>query len=297
MINKEEETTSFAEKREQRGWLQGAIIEKNEATSLLKTHRCNLIDVNAEALNSEEFILLVASQSCDIANNAVNTVQLQVAREIENRNPSYTYNAHPRLLDTFITEIVKTKETSNDAHDAIERSFRVNILEKIFVPKEILYEIAFNANVKWGIQEERSFKYWLGEHYNRPAFPTDFNNLLKNTKNVEKKLDKIAKSSHEDLSAIYVRSEPFRELIDGETYSLQMLGALTTEGSQSNAEEKLTRYADLIKSAGITVTHCIVRSKTQISLAMLDGMHRFHLDKLSYRDENAPLPLDVQPGI
>ena len=73
MINKEEETTSFAEKLEQRGWLQGAIIEKDEATSLLKTPRCNLIDVNAEALNSEEFILLVASQSCDIANQDTHT--------------------------------------------------------------------------------------------------------------------------------------------------------------------------------------------------------------------------------
>lgn len=45
------------------------------------------------------------------------------------------------------------------------------------------------------------------------------------------------------------------------------------------------------------MTHCAVRDKNEISMVMLEGMTRFHLDFLSYREGDAEIPLDVNRGL
>ncbi|WBA14804.1 hypothetical protein [Salinivibrio proteolyticus] len=182
---------------EARGWLQGCLIPKESAIDLLEQEATCCIDIDQPALADDDFVLVVASQSCDIARNDVPSVQMLVARVIEARDPQKSYNAHPRVLDTYVTQV---------REDGLnELSLRISILEKVFVRKEHLVSIDCLDGIKWGIQEERSYRNWLGEHYDRPALPTSFNDLLKSS---DRKLKKAAKQSNDHLYGIYIRLNP-----------------------------------------------------------------------------------------
>ncbi|TNI65945.1 hypothetical protein CF133_22690, partial [Aeromonas salmonicida] len=124
--------------------------------------------------------------------------------------------------------------------------------------------------------------------------PTSFNDLLKRS---EKKLKAAAQQSNAHLYGIYIRLNPNRELNQGEQYQVQLLGALTNNGDAVIAQSKIDRYKELLIAAGINVTHAVVREKKQISMEVLEGMTRFHLDYLSYRTNTEELPAEVQPGI
>lgn len=277
---------NFGSTLETKGWLQGCIIPKEQAVVLLGHENTTCIDVNKAGLVDDNFVLVVASQSCDIARDEVPSVQLIVARVIEVRDPQKSYNAHPRILDTHVTQV---------REDGLqELSLRVSILEKVFTPKENLIDIDYLDGISWGIQEERSYRNWLGEHYDRPALPTSFNDLLKRS---ESKLKKAAKQSNDHLYGIYIRLNPNRELLEGERYDVQLLGALTNDGDAKTAQDRIERYKDILKGAGINVTHALVKEKKQISMATLEGMTRFHLDYLSYRNDTEEFPAEVSPGI
>lgn len=280
---------------EKQGWLQASIVNKTEAQKLLQCTDTQAIDIDVEALLNDDFVFVVSSQSCDIARNDVATVQLLLARIIDKRDPQKSYNSNPRHLDTFYSEIIESVDTGEA--EIVEHSLRVSLQEKVFVKKYDLINSYYLSSTHWGDQEERSFRSWLGEQFTRPALPTAFNNLLKNAGKVESKLRKQAKNLNDDLYAIYVRLNPNAEIVGDEYYEIQILGALANDGDITNAQSRLDRYKELIESAGITVTHCVVRNKNQISMAMLEGMTRFHLDFLSYREIDAEIPLDVNPGL
>ncbi|AYC06560.1 hypothetical protein ACSVJV_001987 [Vibrio cholerae] len=277
---------NFGSTLEAKGWLQGCIIPKEQAVVLLGHEKTTCIDVNKAELVDDHFVLVVASQSCDIARDEVPSVQLLIARIIEVRDPHKSYNAHPRILDTHVTQV---------RDDGLqELSLRVSILEKVFTPKENLIDIDYLDGISWGVQEERSYRNWLGEHYDRPALPTSFNNLLKRS---EKKLKITAKQSNDHLYGIYIRLNPNRELVKGERYDVQLLGALTNDGDIQTAQDRINRYKEILEGAGINVTHALVKEKKQISMAMLEGMTRFHWDYLSYRNDTEEFPAEVSPGI
>lgn len=277
---------NFGSILEAKGWLQGCIIEKQQALILLGMEDTICIDINKAKLAEEDFVLVVASQSCDVARDEVPSVQLLIARIVESMDPQKSYNSHPRLLDTYVTKV----------HDegVDEIYFRISVLEKIFTPKQNLEKINYLDGVTWGIQEERSYRNWLGEHYDRPALPTAFNDLLKHS---ERKLKTAAQQSNAHLYGIYIRLNPNRELNEGEKYEVQLLGALTNDGDAAIAQSKIDRYKNLLIDAGINVTHAVVREKKQISMEILEGMTRFHLDYLSYRTNTEELPAEVKPGI
>ncbi|TVL59203.1 hypothetical protein AYJ00_13620 [Shewanella algae] len=67
-------TQSVGKRLEDRGWLQGSIIEKDHSLPLIFAGTC--IDVDPNELAALDFVLIIATQSCNIANANVNTVQL-----------------------------------------------------------------------------------------------------------------------------------------------------------------------------------------------------------------------------
>ena len=72
---------------EESGWLQGAIIRHSDAKEILQSSIC--IDVDLESIASRKFVLLVATQSCNLVNDVVQTVQLCIAELIESPNPAF----------------------------------------------------------------------------------------------------------------------------------------------------------------------------------------------------------------
>ena len=82
---------------ENAGWRQGSVVRSSDLPQLL-----DIIDVPNEA----GLELLLASQSCDIANNNLDIdpyIEVSIARKINTPNGNLTHNKNPRILHTYIT--------------------------------------------------------------------------------------------------------------------------------------------------------------------------------------------------
>lgn len=266
---------------EESGWLQGAIIRHSDAKEILQSSIC--IDVDLESIDSRKFVLLVATQSCNLVNDVVQTVQLCIAELIESPNPAFEYNKNPRKLDTFYTILGEDE----DSEDISKQYIRIDILEKVFAPKAILTSIDFERSSKFAELEKRSFVDWLGAHYTKPALPTDFNDALSAIPS--KKRRKVEKDLSKDFLGFYVKIFPNRELQEGEQYEIQLLGLMMDESDENSAKQSMLKYKGLIENSGIKVAATAVRRKSQVSIAMFDDFSRIYLDELSYREgDNYP---------
>lgn len=270
---------------EDSGWLQGAIITQSDAKKVIDASNC--IDVDLQCIESREFVLIVVTQSCNLVNDCVQTVQLCIGELIESPNKGFEYNKNPRTLDTFFTSL----SDNEDPADIARQYIRIDILEKIFAPKDVLASVDFARNIKFSELEKRSFVDWLGAHYTKPALPTDFNNALssipsKKRRNAEKGLSK-------DFLGFYVKIYPDRELRKGEQYSIQLLGLMMDEANKESADNAMQKYAELIKTAGVDVSAVAVMRKSEVSLAVFDDFSRIYLDELSYR-EGGNYPPDLR---
>lgn len=275
---------------ESKGWLQGCFIPKDKAMRLLQSS--TLIDLDLDDLRTKEFDLVVVTQSCNLANNSVNTVQLAVAYHIEERERNKEYNKHPRELDTFYTLI------SGDDVDSetTQINIRICILEKIFAHKSLLLETTFSDDILFADQELRSFVEWLGCHYTKPALPTQFNSMIdaekrKNSKKSRKKEKKLSA----DFLGIYVAISPDRDLEEDESYDVNLLGITPPKADIENANQCLKEYALLLADAGMEVKHRAMPSN-KVSIHLLQDFKRLYLDELSYGAGDEPPP-DVRPGI
>ncbi|CAH7182273.1 conserved hypothetical protein [Vibrio chagasii] len=272
------------------GWLQGKIISKDNAQEILKN--ATFIDVEFSELADKHFDLIVVTQSCNLANEAVPTVQLAIAHHIGTRDKQKEYNKHPRDFDMYYS----FAEGEGEESTTMVQNIRINILEKVFVHKSYLLSTAFNSQALIGDLELRSFVDWLGCHYTKPALPTEFNNQIdavrrKNTKKFRKK----EKGLSADFLGIYVLISPDRDIVQGETYSVNMLGLVDPSSDLDGAAECLVDYAELLEAAGMKVKYA-ARYSTKVSVATLQDYQRLYLDELSYGSGDAPPP-DVKPGI
>ena len=77
---------------ESAGWLQGSIVKCENVAQLLK-----LIG-KSDRIDNPDVILIVASGSCDIANEADLVIEFSIARSIQEINGNFSYNKNPRCL-------------------------------------------------------------------------------------------------------------------------------------------------------------------------------------------------------
>ncbi|MCU8069890.1 hypothetical protein [Shewanella sp. SM32] len=282
---------SIGKQLEARGWLQGSIIDKEHCRTLLE--HATLIDVDLDHLLSKDFVLIVATQSCNLANDNVNTAQLIIAYHIDKRDGSKEFNKHPRELDSFYIRF----SDKNGEHLHIEQSFRVNILEKVFISKELLLNVSLNDNIVFGEYNKSSFVDWLGAHYTKPALPTKFNELVDaSKKNLgAKKARKKEKALTTVFLGIYVNIYPNRDIEENERYKVNLLGLVSPKEDLTSAKESLDSYVEVLIAADMDV-NAVAAHSTRISVAVLQDYKRFYLDELSYGSEQTPPP-DVAPGI
>tara|TARA_Y100000780_G_C13688973_1_gene418747 strand:+ start:1677 stop:2522 length:846 start_codon:yes stop_codon:yes gene_type:complete len=266
---------------EESGWLQGAIIGPEYIERILSASTC--IDVDAQAIERRDVVLVVATQSCNLVNEAVNTTQLCIAELIDAPNQNFEYNKHPRKLDTFFSK----GSNESPPGDIDKQYIRIDILEKVFVSKDVLVDIDFERNIQFSELEKKSFVDWLGSHYTKSALPTDFNNILASSS--QRKRRKVEKGLSKDFLGFYVKIYPNRELKKGEEYNIQLLGLMMDEADKRSAESAMAQYKNLVEATGINVTGVAVMRKSEVSLAMFDGFSRIYLDELSYREgDNFP---------
>jgi hypothetical protein len=284
-------TLSVGKQLESKGWLQGSIISKLSGLPLI--YQGILVDIVAEELAGYNFVLIVATQSCNIANSAVNTVQLAIGYHIDSREKNREFNKHPREIDTWYNTI---RSTGSEEVIVLENSIRINILEKIFIPKALLLEVELSEDLIFQDYEKSSFVDWLGSHYTKPALPTQFNDLIATVKSKNnKKVRKKEKALITDFLGVYVNIHPNRDLNNGEQYKVKLLGLVKPQSDLDIAEKCLENYSTILSDAGMDVTK-IARHSTKVSVAVLQDFKRLYLDELSYSEEEDSPP-DVSPGI
>jgi hypothetical protein len=119
----------IGDKLEKAGWRQGAIVKQTDNKNLVESIGQDFED---------ELILIIASQSCDIVNNNIESdpyIEISIARHIAKLDGSLTHNKNPRTLHASL------QICTNDADILQEQHINIKAFEKIYVPKEYFINI------------------------------------------------------------------------------------------------------------------------------------------------------------
>lgn len=259
------------------GWRQGSVVKTSDIKTVLNGTGAEVTD---------DLILIVASQSCDIANNNLSLdpyIEISLCRIIQIKDGNCSYNKNPRCLHTTIVE--------KKLDDSLFGEINISILafERLSINKLVFSEIQPDS---MRLLEKRStdeYVAWLANRYSRPALPTKFNVLI-DSADRGGKLRNAAKRANAHLSGIYVEIFPDREISDDEQYSVNLLGLVPPDQSADiiSAETAIACYKTILEAAGMDV-FTSVKTENEISLTVIKRYKRFYLDDLSFKAD-APLP-------
>lgn len=265
---------------EQAGWRQCSLVSTEDTQQVMSA---------ANYQYQSNLVLVMASQSCDIANNSIETdpyVELSVGKLIGKLDGNLTYNKNPRVLHTQFSLRTNTQEILSS------QPIELKAFEKLLVPKKFLIDFKPDSDRVLEQKYQKSYVAWLSARYSRPALPTAFNDLLKTTDR-KNKSRKIAKKGNTELSGIYVELHPNTDINANETYRVNLLGLLPAgySGDRNEASSVIEQYSKILEKAGMDVAYTI-HSEDEVSVAFLSRFQRFYLDDLSFKDD-APLPPEI----
>lgn len=269
---------------ERTGWRQGSVLADTD-TPLILSH------LSESYSNTASLVFIVASQSCDIANNNIQAdpfIELSIGRIIPKQEGNNTYNKNPRLL-----------HTSLNVHDDEpgDSQFRLLFLElkayeKVQILKDTFKDLKPDRQRKMTPASLDSYILWLSSRYSRPALPTEFNDRIVSA-DPKDKLRKKAKAFSESLSGIYVEIIPFAEIAKDEVYQVNLLGLVSPAftGDISKLQDALEQYAQVMNLSNMNVI-AAVRSEADVSLATIKRFRRFYYDDLSFKS-STELPPEI----
>jgi hypothetical protein len=266
---------------EETGWRQGSIVKSSDLRGLLATTDIQITD---------DLILIVASQSCDIANNNTELdpyVEVSVCRKIDTTQGNYLHNKNPRVLHT------KLMCQTGDENVFSEYFVELKAFEKASIGKELFDGLYPDNERVLEKRELENYVFWLSARYSRPALPTTFNNLIIEH-DPKGKLRDSAKKGNDQLVGIYVQINPNAEIGEGETYSVNLLGLVPAgfTGDISKATAAVAKYESVLQAAGMNVL-TFTLSEADVSVAVFKNFKRFYLDDLSFQ-ALTPLPPEIQ---
>jgi hypothetical protein len=261
-------------------WRQGSIVKQDDAIQILNQIHNTL---------GKDVVLIVASQSCDIANNRIDldpTIEFSIGQIKEQSNSTLRFNQNPRTLHIELLSV-------NTASQPTTRlSVELIAHRKITIEKIILERMKPDPTRGMPQSELDSYVRWLAGRYDRPAFPSEFNRRLESTRD---KVRQKAKKANPALLGLYIELSPITELAQNETYTVNLL-ALTSDRASSpediqNVSALINVIETTMKSNNIEVKSRIA-SAEEISVAVFMRFKRLQYDFISLR-ENTPLPPTV----
>lgn len=180
------------------GWVQGSLI----AGSSL-----------GEAFTHDFY--LIVSQTCDI---------LQSKVEVE---PSVELLGLTEISGDKMIEELKNGRNPREIHfeiymDGIARWVHASVHEICHLDRSLLVGREPEKRVSIGKNALADLIRWRADRYLRPAFPDDFDRLLKHRKN-HSKLKKWITAEKQLIGEIRVLIDPFCELPEGESYVIDFL--------------------------------------------------------------------------
>lgn len=270
-----ENSSSIGLQLEEKGWRQGSLVNSQDNPKLYSDY-------------DEATVLIVASQSCDIAQENLDLepfVELSVGRIIANWSGNFSYGKNPRKLHLEIRVEANDLSASQYVELIASRKIQVNKSElSAFYPdtSSILLD-----------HQLKTYIHWLAARYSRPALPTKFNDLISDYDKKDKHR-KLAKFLNPYLSGIYVEINPDAEISDGQKYQVNLLGLTPIDVSDTQldeAEKLLQEYAAIMRNAGMDVV-AKTQKEDEVSFAFMKRFKRFYFDDLSLRD-GYTLPIET----
>lgn len=263
---------------ESAGWLQGSIVKRENVAQLLK-----LIG-KSDLIDNPDVILIVASGSCDIANEADLVIEFSIARSIQEIKSNFSYNKNPRCLHCTLESA-----SSSNLHLELKAHEKIGILKE-----QIPQGIEPNSEFKFTQKELDFYVDWLAARYKRPAFPTEFDRRIDRAWDKNKRR-KAAKKVSSKLIGIYAKVYPDREITLSENYSVDLLALTVVELSiddQKAIEQLIGQYKQALLDANMNVGPEKIVSEFKVSVGTLKEYKRFNLDELSYKNDD-PLPPEI----
>ncbi len=131
---------------------------------------------------------------------------------------------------------------------------------------------------------------WLAARYSRSAFPTAFNDAVRNSDPSQRKIRKIAKRMSPHTAGLYFELFPNRDLWSGEKYRVNVLALIITSAKphRGDVERDVSAIQALLEDAGMDVS-ATVQSQDEVSVSVINRMQRMHLNDLSFKNDD-PLP-------
>ena len=264
---------------EKLGWRQGSIIRASDITRLEVPNR--------KIYDDTQHLMIVASQSCDIANNDIDSepfIELSVAIIVENLNGNYTFNKNPRILHTTLQVRAEAPNISDQIH------IELKAFEKFPIRKQLFDTLTPDPNRLLVNKHLDGYISWLAARYSRPDLPTEFNNRI-NSVDPKKKRKTSAKSADKELSGIYVEITPDAEITKDQKYRVNLLGLVSADfnGSTDKATDLIDHYARIMEKANMDVTKNVLR-EDEVSLAVIKKFKRFYYDDLSLKNDTPSPP-------
>lgn len=259
---------------EEKGWRQGSLVRSQDIPNLYSEY-------------DGATVLIVASQSCDIAQENLELepfVELSIGKVINSLSGNFSYGKNPRKLHLEIRINTEELFATQCVELIASKKIQVNKADLAsFYPETESIILDHQLNV---------YVHWLAARYSRPALPTTFNNLISSCDPKDKQR-KLAKSHSPYLSGIYVEINPDAEIADDEKYQVNLLGLTSVDISDTQLEEakkSLNEYASIIKNAGMDVV-AITQKEDEVSFALMKRFKRFYFDDLSLKEGHA-LPIE-----
>ncbi len=235
-------------------------------------------------------VAIVASQSCDIANNRLEDdpcVAVLIGQTVNEQKEEYAFNKHPRILHVTL----KRKTDNEEVFEDIPAQFKA--FQKIHIPKDVFINLSPSTQLLLVNQDLSSFVSWLAARYSRPALPTAFNHRIEKADH-KRKRRKTAKSLDVSLTGLYIEIIPDAEINDDQDYAVNFLGLVPVNynGDLEEVKQLVHNIAEVMMAAGMDVKFEVLR-EDEVSIAMLRRFKRFYYDDLSIRNNNT-LPPEIE---
>ncbi len=259
--------------RDNVAWRQGQFLSGTDAATL------GLIPPE----KIEAVLVVIVSHDCDIANDigVEPDVEIILGQVVAESNPNFKFRKNPRCLEFKLES---------------EQFLQLDIRTVVKRPKEALFELQPAGQLPKS--DLQIFQDWLAARYSRPAFPDDFDTLIKSER-IAEKLSQWGKTFGAVTTALLFSLEQ----IDG-FYKLAIV-VLYKGDDLIEAKKTAKAYSEKIEDifekkfyneeqdnwTAIKLVFCDVVSEHEMTMARAREFQRWDLDSVSYAaDPQQPLP-------
>lgn len=231
-------------------WRQGSVLPRE----LLSP---GVIPSNLDPLAR----LILISHDCDIVHSSYELepyVEFLVARPAAERDGSKSNGKNPRSLQLCLDV------------NGTEQLYEISIHEKYRDDRNVLERGEPDSAYRLSTSNIQRMGLWAGKRYNRPAFPSAFNQRI--PPKLKKKFKRALEQYGDQVSGIFIFLAPNTELSEAETYRIIVrIVAPRAAFENDNDEQTLFKLADEMQRtfascAGIEVEELKLDSEAAFTL-------------------------------